>query len=89
LSNIDINEIGNYKEKGAKGLLTLGSLNLVERMTAMNLIDDYYFCMQPFIAGSGSVRLFDKLKLDKGLSLHYIESVPLESGVNIIHYQPK
>jgi dihydrofolate reductase len=76
-----------YKSERIGGLLTFGSLELVSTLIAVNAIDDYYFCIQPIIAGNGSVRLFDKLKLDERRPLQYVASTSLRSGVQIIHYQ--
>ena len=86
-SKIDTGTINSYKKDGEKGLLTVGSISLVGALTEMNLIDEYYFCIQPHIAGHGSVRLSDKLHLDVIHSLKYIDNKTLKSGVHIIHYQ--
>jgi dihydrofolate reductase len=87
VEKIDAEHINSYKEEGKKGLLTVGSLSLVAALTEMKLIDDFYFCIQPHIAGHGSVRLSDKLKLDTPLSLKYVNSIQLKSGVHIIQYK--
>ncbi len=83
---IEAEHIKAYKQEGKGGLLTLGSPSLVEALTAINLIDEYYFCIQPIIAGKGSVRLFSKLNLDAGRPLKYVDSTQLKSGMHIIHY---
>ena len=87
IQKADAGQINSYKKQAREGLLTLGSLSLVAALTEMKLIDDYYFCVQPLIAGNGDVRLFDKMKLDKPHSLKYVESTQLKSGLHIIHYQ--
>ena len=87
LHTIDAGHINSYKQEGKKGLLIVGSVSLAAALTEMKLIDDYYFCIQPIIAGYGSVRLSDKLHLNTPLQLKYIDSVQLKSGVHIIHYQ--
>lgn len=87
IQKVDVELINSYKAQGKGGLLTLGSLNLVGALTEMNLIDDYYFCIQPLIAGHGEVRLFDVVKLDRSRPLKYVDSLQLKSGVHIIHYQ--
>jgi dihydrofolate reductase len=84
---LDAEQINTYKQNGQKGLLTIGSLGLVAALTNMNLIDDYYFCMLPLIAGNGEVRLFDSMNLDTTRSLKYVDSKQLKNGVHIIHYQ--
>lgn len=87
VQKVDTGHINAYKQKGEEGLLTLGSLGLVAALTEMKLIDDYYFCIQPLIAGSGGERLFDKMNLNTRQSLKYVDSKQLKSGVHIIHYQ--
>jgi len=87
VQKVDAEDINSYKQEGKGGLLTLGSLGLVAALTEMKLIDDYYFCIQPLIAGNGDVRLFDKVSLDAVRPLKYVDSHPLKSGVQIIHYQ--
>lgn len=84
---VDVEQINVYKQEGNGGLVTFGSLELVAALTEMHLIDDYYFCIQPLIAGNGDLRLFSKLKLDTNRSLRYRNSTTLKSGVHIIHYQ--
>jgi dihydrofolate reductase len=87
VQTVDAGYINSYKQEGKKGLLTLGSLSLVAALTEMKLIDDYYFCIQPLIAGNGDARLFDKMPLDTRRPLKYVDSKQLKSGVHIIHYQ--
>lgn len=87
VQKVDAGQIKAYKQDGKGGLLTIGSLVLVAVLTEMKLIDDYYFCIQPLIAGNGGVRLFDKIKLDTTRPLKYVDSLHLKSGVQIIHYQ--
>jgi dihydrofolate reductase len=84
---LDAGYINVYKDKNSEGLLTFGSLKLVEALTAMNLIDDYYFCIQPLIAGNGDIRLFDGTSLTVPCPLTYAGSTQLKSGVQINHYQ--
>lgn len=87
IKGIDQNRISQFKQDGQKGLLTIGSPGLVAALTELKLVDDYYFSVQPLIAGSGSARLFDKIKLDARQPLKFIEAIPLKTGVLIIHYQ--
>jgi dihydrofolate reductase len=87
VQKVDAGHMNVYKQEGQEGLLTFGSLGLVAALTAMQLIDDYYFCIQPLIAGNGGERLFDKMHLDTCRQLKYMGSTSLKSGVHIIHYQ--
>lgn len=76
-------------DREQKGLLTIGSPGLVAELTKLNLVDDYYFAIQPLIAGSGQARLFDKLQLDGRLPLNLVATKQLKTGVLILHYQRK
>jgi len=84
---LDAAAINRFKQPGQQGLLTIGSPGLVAELTKLQLVDDFYFCIQSVIAGNGDVRLFDKLTLDTRQQLKFVESKPLKSGVVIIHYQ--
>jgi dihydrofolate reductase len=87
VQKVEKEHIESYKRKDQGGLLTFASLSLVATLAEMNLIDDFYFCVQPLLAGKGDVRLFDKLKLDKVRPLQFVKSHPLKSGVQILHYR--
>jgi dihydrofolate reductase len=87
VKTIDNDEITKFKQADQKGLLTIGSPGLVAALTEMKLVDDYFFSIQPLIAGSGSVRLFDKLSLETRQPLKFVNTKQLKSGVLIIHYQ--
>ena len=84
---INVNEIDSFKQNGQKGMLSIGSPGLVAALTKLELVDDYYFCIQPLIAGNGSERLFDKTSLDTRQPLKFSGSKQLKSGVLITHYQ--
>ncbi|HMI61584.1 MAG TPA: dihydrofolate reductase family protein [Puia sp.] len=84
---IDQNQLSQFLRPNEKGLLTIGSPGLVAALTELKLADDYYFSIQPLIAGSGSTRLFEKIKLDNRQPLKFVETISLKTGVLIIHYQ--
>ncbi|SHM83110.1 dihydrofolate reductase family protein [Mucilaginibacter sp. OK098] len=84
---INPDQISRKKQDNTKDLLSIGSPGLVAAMTTLNLVDEYYFCIQPVIAGSGSVRLFDKIGLDARQPLRFVAATQLKSGVVILHYQ--
>lgn len=87
INAIDNGAINRFKQPGQKGLLTIGSPGLVAELTERQLVDDYYFCIQAVIAGSGSARLFNKLNLAAREPLKLVETKQLRSGVVIIHYR--
>lgn len=89
IPQINIEHINTYKQKTKGGLLTIGSPNLVASLTKMNLIDEYYVCIHPLIAGASNtgIRLFDKINLESSRPLKYVDGIQLKSGVHIMHYQ--
>lgn len=86
----DVEYFNAYKQNGTGGMLTLGSARLVASLTALNLIDDYYFFIQPVLSGNPTEKsLFTDVKLNENKTLQYVESKHLASGVHIIHYEQK
>ena len=79
--------IDDFKSLHRGALLTFGSLSLVEQLTKMNLVDDYYFNIQPILPGKGDARFFSRFNLDVTRPLKFVESIPLASGALILHYQ--
>ena len=86
---INAEDIDRIKRGSDKNLLTIGSPGLVATLTKMNVVDEYYFSLQPVIAGHSGVRLFDKTGLDARLPLKPAGIKQLQSGVIIIHYVKK
>jgi dihydrofolate reductase len=76
---IDVEAISHFKRTESPGL--------VAALTEKQLVDDYYFCIQPLISGAGSVRLFDKIKLNATQPLRLKSTKVLQSGVVIVHYE--
>lgn len=79
--------INAFKRDNNGALLTFGSLSVIEKLTEMNLVDDYYFNIQPVLPGKGDARFFSKLKLNIPHPLKYVGSKDLASGAHVIHYQ--
>lgn len=87
VKKIDVNEINNFKQSSNKNLLTIGSPGIVAALTKLRLVDEYYFSIQPTIAGNGNVRLFDNSNLDARQLLNFIGTKSLNSGVVILNYR--
>lgn len=87
VNKLDVDYIKSFKNNSKGGLLTFGSLRLVESLIEINLVDDYYFNIQPLIPGKGDTRFFNKTNLKAPQPLKYIDYKQLTSGAHIIHYQ--
>ncbi|HEY5748849.1 MAG TPA: dihydrofolate reductase family protein [Chryseolinea sp.] len=84
---IDVKAIRRFKQEDQKDLLTFGSLGLVAALTQNQLVDEYYFCIHPLVAGGGNARLFSKIKLNAPQPLKLKSTKVLQSGVVIVHYE--
>ena len=87
VKKIDTADINHFKQSSSKNLLTIGSPGIVGALTRLNLADEYFFSIQPTIAGHGNVRMFDATKLDARQPLKFIGLKQLKSGVVILHYE--
>jgi len=84
LQNISSDTITKLKETD-KTILIFGSPGLLSNMTEQGLIDEYYFTVQPIIAGKGK-HLFEELKLGQRVNLRHIATKQSTSGVVTIRY---
>jgi dihydrofolate reductase len=93
LQNADWNNTRLVKEDAAREVsklkqgngrnLSVGGLGIAQALTREALIDEYWFLVQPVIAGQGR-RLFDGVKNRPGLKL--IDTRNFRSGVVVLHY---
>ena len=82
-----VDYIQELKRDNDKAILTFGSVSLIEKLTSMNMVDDYYFDLLPLLPGKGETRFFKKLKLETAQALKFVSSKNLPSGSHIIHYK--
>ncbi|MGY3211511.1 dihydrofolate reductase family protein [Mucilaginibacter sp. HD30] len=87
VDQLNTDYINAFKRDNKGALLTFGSLSLIEELTKMNLVDDYYFNILPVLPGKGHARLFSKLNSDLPLGLKFIDSINFASGAHVMHYQ--
>lgn len=80
-----VDEIIVLKEKPGKDIC-IGSLSLASQLSEAKLIDEYRFVIHPVIVGKGP-RLFETLRLDKGIQLDFLGSQTFPSGATALHYQ--
>lgn len=84
---VDAGWINEMKAGSDKNLLTIGSPGLVGELIRLGLVDEYYFSVQPVIAGSGNSRMFTFEGLPDRQPLQFADSRSLASGVQILHYR--
>jgi dihydrofolate reductase len=75
-------EIVKLKQQPGKNI-SIGGLNIAAQLDQSGLIDEYYFLIQPIIAGKGP-RLFES---GKNHTLELIGSKTFRSGIVELHYK--
>jgi dihydrofolate reductase len=81
------NEIRKLKEQPGKNI-SVGGVDLPGQLIELDLIDEFYFVVHPFIAGEGR-RLFDHSKLLQRISLELVDTKTFKSGAVALHYVKK
>jgi dihydrofolate reductase len=82
---LNVNELLKLKEEPGEDIF-VGGPGIVDQLTQLGLIDDYYFLVQPIISGNGK-RFFDTIKLNRPVNLNLHETKLLKSGVVALCYQ--
>lgn len=76
-------KISELKQQPGKEIIMFGSPSLVRLFTRLDLIDDYWLFVNPFILGEG-IPLFEGAKNKK---LKLVKSLAFSSGVICLHYE--
>ena len=77
-------EILKLKQEQGKNIL-IGGVNIPSQLIELGLVDEYYFVVQPIVAGEGR-RLLEGISLPEKLQLKLIESKIFKSGCVALHY---
>ena len=75
--------VSEFKKQKGKNILA-GSISIAAQLLKLNLIDEFWFVVHPFVAWKGP-RLFDGI--DVNTKLQFIDSKKLSSGVIVLHYK--
>jgi dihydrofolate reductase len=78
-----IDEVMKLKEQNGKSI-SAGSLSIASALAEKQLIDEYWFLVQPIVLGKGKP-LFESL--NKKFNLKLIDTKNLNSGVVVLHYR--
>jgi dihydrofolate reductase len=78
-------EVLALKQRPGKDI-SVGSLSIASQLSALGLIDEYYFVVHPVVGGKGP-RLFETVKPQERLQLDLIGSETFRSGVVALHYK--
>jgi dihydrofolate reductase len=77
-------EILKLKKEQGKNILT-GGVTVPSQLMELGLVDEYYFVVQPIVAGEGR-RLLEGVSLQERLQLKLVESKVFESGCVALRY---
>jgi len=77
-------EILKLKQEQGNNILA-GGVDIPSQLIELGLVDEYYFVVQPVIAGEGR-RLLDGISLQKKSHLKLVESKIFKSGSVALHY---
>ena len=77
-------EILKLKQEPGKNILT-GGVDIPSQLIELGLVDEYYFVVQPIVAGDGR-RLSEGILLAQRLQLRLVESKILKSGCVVLRY---
>ena len=77
-------EILKLKQETGKNI-QVGGVDIPSQLIELGLIDEYYFVVNPVIAGKGR-RLFEGVSLPEKLRLKLVESKSFTSGHVALHY---
>ena len=77
-------EILKLKQEPGKGIL-LGGVSVPSQLIELGLVDEYYFVVNPIVAGEGR-RLLDDVSLQDSLQVKLVESKIFSSGAVALHY---
>src|ERR1700693_370012 len=77
-------EIVKLKQEPGKNIY-IGGVDLPSQLIELGLVDEYYFVVQPVLAGKGR-RLMEGINLPEILQLKLVESKIFPSGSVALHY---
>lgn len=81
-----IDEVNKLKNKNGKGIIAYGGANFVSSLIVNNLIDEYYFFINPTAIGKG-MQIFGGVEND--LRLKLIKTTSFGPGIIVNQYEPE
>ena len=85
LRDLDKTQLLQMKAQPGKDIL-VGSPGIVDQLSKLGLIDEFYYLVQPMIPGNGK-RFFESEKLGSPIRLRLLETSTLSSGVVVMRYR--
>lgn len=82
-----VETVNALKKESGKDIMVVGGTTFVSKLIAAGLIDEYHLFVNPVVLGNGGVSVFNKLKSFRSLTLK--NSITYDSGIVLLHYEPK
>jgi len=79
-------EVAALKQHQGRDIFVFGSANFAATLIENNLVDEYRIGVNPLLLGRGIPLFKEGIP---GASLGLVRTLPLRSGVVILHYQPR
>ena len=80
-----IDEVPKLKNSEGKSILVYGGTSFASSLVKANLIDEFYFLLNPFCLGGGTT-IFKKDK--EVITFTFIKSKPFPCGTILLNYKP-
>ena len=80
-----VDEVNRIKNQGGKDIVVYGGATFVSSLIKNNLIDEYYFFVNPVAIGDGMTIFRD---LGRRFDLKQLDATPYECGVTVHRYLP-
>lgn len=82
-----VDEVNKLKKQNGKDIIVYGGTSFVSALISAGLIDEFHFFLNPVALGKNGIPVFDKLNSYKQLDLK--NSIQYNSGIVLLHYEPK
>lgn len=87
IPSLDKEVVDQLKAQEKGDIIVFGGPNIISQLIQMDAFDEYYFALQPVLAGSGA-RLFTDITRPR-LDLELLSSRSFSGGVMLMHYRHK
>lgn len=81
-----VDEVMKLKNKPGGDIIAYGGVDFVANLVLHELIDEYYFFVNPVVIGKGR-NIFKSLQ--KKIDLQLVEAVPFSCGISVLHYSKR
>lgn len=85
LPELSAHAVEDLKAGRAKNIVMYGSVEVLQQLAKMGLVDEYHLLVHPVLVGGGR-RLFERI--DARVDLERVEVTPFPNGATLMVYRP-